>query len=243
VGNETASRTGLLRRLGPAVACGALGLALLTGCAAGQHAQTVEQTPAIDGVQAQAGTIAIRAAGIAAPESGTSYAKGSDAELRMVLVNQGSQPDKLVSVSSPAATGAELSAGSGSSGSGSSGSGSASPAASDSSSPSASASSSAAASASASSSASDPASASPSGSAGGSPLDLPPQQSVQIGISDGNATATLTGLTAELFSAQPIPVTLTFASGTSVTVTMAVQLTSEAPPAPTVSVATQQGGG
>lgn len=237
MGNETASRTGLLRRLGPAVAGGALGLALLTGCAAGQHAQTVEQTPAIDGVQAQAGTIAIRAAGIAAPESGTSYAKGSDAELRMVLVNQGSQPDKLVSVSSPAATGAELSAGSGSSGSGSSASDSASPAASDSS-PSASAS----GSASASSSASDSASASPSGSAAGSPLDLPPQQSVPIGISDGDATAMLTGLNAELFSAQPIPVTLTFASGTSVTVTMAVQLTSEAPPAPTVSVATRPGG-
>jgi copper(I)-binding protein len=49
----------------------------------------------------------------------------------------------------------------------------------------------------------------------------------------------LTGLNTELFSAQPIPVTLTFASGTSVTVTMAVQLTSEAPPAPTVSAATQ----
>ena len=41
---------------------------------------------------------------------------------------------------------------------------------------------------------------------------------------------TLTGLNAELFPAQSVPVTLTFASGASVTVTMAVQLTSEAPP-------------
>lgn len=232
MGNETASRTGLRRRLAPAVASAALGLALLTGCAAGQHAQTVEQTPAIDGVQAQAGSIAIRAAGIAAPESGTSYAKGSDAELRMVLVNQGAQPDKLVSVSSPAATGSQLSAGSGSSGSGSSGSGSAdaSPSASDT------------ASASPSASAGDSASASASGAAGGTPLDLPPRQPLRIGISDGDATVKLTGLKTELFSAQPIPVTLNFASGTSVTVTMAVQLTSEAPPAPTVSVATEQGG-
>jgi copper(I)-binding protein len=232
VGNETASRTGLFRRLGPVAASAALGLALLTGCAAGQHAQTIEQTPAIDGVQAQAGSIAVRAAGIAAPESGTSYAKGSDAELRMVLVNQGGQPDKLVSVSSPAATGAELGAGSGAGSDAS-----ASPSASDTGSAAASASPSASSTSSAS--ASDSSSASSSGSAAGAPLDLPPRQSVQIGISDGDATARLTGLNTELFSAQPIPVTLTFASGASVTVTMAVQLTSEAPPAPTVSVATQ----
>ncbi len=242
MGNETASRTGLLHRLGPVAASAALGLALLTGCAAGQHAQTVEQTPAIDGVQAQAGNIAIRAAGIAAPESGTSYAKGSDAELRMVLVNQGAQPDKLVSVSSPAAAGAELSAGSGSSGSGSgSGSASASPAASQTSNGQSSAS--GTASAAPSASATGSATASPTGSAASTPLDLAPRQALQIGIGDGDATVRLTGLNADLFSAQPIPVTLNFASGTSVTVTMAVQLTSEAPPAPTVSVATEQGGG
>jgi copper(I)-binding protein len=231
VGNETASRTGLLRRLGPAAASAALGLALLTGCAAGQDAQTVEQTPSIDGVQAQAGTIAIRAAGIAAPESGTSYAKGSDAQLRMVLVNEGAQPDKLLSVSSPAAAGVQLSAGSGSGASSASlpatETSNGSPSASDTSSPSATGS----------------ASASPSGSAASTPLDLAPRQALQIGISDGDATVRLTGLNADLFSAQPIPVTLNFASGTSVTVTMAVQLTSEAPPAPTVSVATEQVGG
>ncbi|HEV2886441.1 MAG TPA: hypothetical protein VGX49_05985 [Jatrophihabitans sp.] len=50
---------------------------------------------------------------------------------------------------------------------------------------------------------------------------------------------TLTGLNAELFPSQPVPVTLTFASGASVTVVMAVQLTSEVPTAPTVSMATQ----
>jgi hypothetical protein len=66
---------------------------------------------------------------------------------------------------------------------------------------------------------------------------------VQIGIGPGDPTVTLTGLNAELFPSQPLPVTLTFQSGASVTVIMAVQLTSEAPPAPTVSVATQVAGG
>ena len=53
---------------------------------------------------------------------------------------------------------------------------------------------------------------------------------------------TLTGLTAELYPAQPVPVTLTFSSGASVTVIMAVQLPSEVPTAPTVSEATEAGG-
>jgi hypothetical protein len=61
-------------------------------------------------------------------------------------------------------------------------------------------------------------------------------------MADGDATMTLTGLTAELFPAQSVPVTFTFASGTSVTVVLAVQLTTEAPSAPTVSVATQPSG-
>jgi hypothetical protein len=65
---------------------------------------------------------------------------------------------------------------------------------------------------------------------------------VQIGIEPGNPSVTLTGLTAELFPSQPVPVTLTFASGASVTVVLAVQLTSEVPPAPTLSQATGLGG-
>ena len=43
---------------------------------------------------------------------------------------------------------------------------------------------------------------------------------------------TLTGLAAELFPAQSVPVTLTFASGASITVVLAVQLSTEAPSAP-----------
>lgn len=248
MGNETAHRAGLLRRLGTAVGCGAAGVLLVTGCAAGQHAQTVAQTPSIDGVQAQAGNIAIRAAGIAAPSSGASYAKGSDAPLRMVLINQGITPDKLVSVSSPAAGNVQISAGSSSSASGSSPSASASESSSVSASPSASGSATGSPSASGSATGSPSASgsASATGSSSGSqstPIELGGRQAVQIGIGSGGPTVTLTGLTTELFPSQPVPVTFTFASGASVTVTMAVQLTSEVPSAPpTVSEATELGG-
>jgi hypothetical protein len=237
VGNETANRAGLLRRLGAAVGSGAAGVLLVTGCAAGQQAQTVEQTPSIDGVQAEAGNIAIRAAGIAAPESGASYSKGSDAPLRMVLINRGGAADKLVSVTSTMAGGVQITPGSSSS-PGASGSGQPSNSASDSSaasgSPSASAGSSSPA---ASTTASAPATGS-SNASQNTPIELAGRQSVRIGIGSGGPSVTLTGLTTELFPSQPVPVTLTFSSGASVTVVVAVQLTSEVPSAPVVSEAT-----
>jgi copper(I)-binding protein len=250
VGIETANRTALLRRLGAAVGSAAAGVLLVTGCAAGQNAQTVEQTPSIDGVQAEAGNIAIRAAGIAAPTSGPSYSKGSQAQLRMVIINRGATADKLVSVTSPAAGGVQFTPGSSSS-SGASGqaSGSAGDSSAANASPSAS-SSSPAASASGSASATGSPSASGTASATGSsgaaqntPIEVGGRQAVQIGIGSGGPTVTLTGLTTELFPSQPVPVTLTFSSGASVTVVLAVQLTSEAPTAPTVSEATEAGGG
>jgi hypothetical protein len=240
VGNQTADRAGLLRRLGTTVASGAAGILLVTGCAAGQQAQTVQQTPSIDGVQAEAGNIAIRAAGIAAPESGASYPKGSDAPLRMVIINRGAAPDKLVSVTSTAAGGATFSAGSGSSPGASGASSSASDTAS--ASPSASASSSAPASSSSPAATPSGSATSSSGAAQNTPIEVGGRQAVQIGIGSGGPTVTLTGLTTELFPAQPVPVTFTFASGASATVVVAVQLTSEVPSAPTVSEAVGHGG-
>jgi hypothetical protein len=62
---------------------------------------------------------------------------------------------------------------------------------------------------------------------------------VQVGITDGGPTVTLTNVNVQLFPAQPVPVTLTFASGASVTVMMAVQLPSEVPSAPVISEATE----
>ena len=228
MGNETASRASLFRRLGAAVGSGTAGLLLLTACAAGEHAQTVEQTPSIDGVQAEAGDLAIRAAGIAAPESGASYAKGSTAQLRMVIVNRGAKADKLVSVASPVAGGSQFSAGSGASTAAGSGSPTdASPWASSSAS---------------GTDSETSACGSPSASAPSTPIELPSRGSVQIGIGEGGPSVTLTGLTTDLFPSQSVPVTLTFSSGASVTFTVAVQLTGEATTAPTVSVATQPGG-
>jgi copper(I)-binding protein len=235
VGNETAGRAGLLRRLGAAVGSAAVGVLLVTGCAAGQNAQTVEQTPSIDGVQAEAGNIAIRAAGIAAPESGASYSKGSDAPLRMVIINRGTAADKLVSVTSTVAGGARFSAATSSSPADAA---QASSSATDSSAVSASP---PASSPVASASGTAPATGSSSASQN-TPIELGGRQSVQIGIGSGGPSVMLTGLTAELFPSQPVPVTLTFASGASVTVTVAVQLTSEVPTAPTVSQATELGG-
>jgi len=233
VGNETANRAGLLRRLAAAVGSGAAGMLLVTGCAAGQQAQTIEQTPSIDGVQAEVGDIAIRAAGIAAPESGASYPKGSDAPLRMVIINRGATTDKLVSVTSTMAGGATFSAGSSSS---SAGSGETASSASDSSSasPSASDSSPAATASGAPSSSSSPAE--------NTPIELAGRQAVQIGTGSGGPTVMLTGLTTDLFPSQPVPVTLTFQSGASVTLTVAVRLTSEVPTAPTVSNVAGTGG-
>jgi copper(I)-binding protein len=230
------SRASLLRRLGAGLATSAAGAILLTGCAAGQQAQTVQQTPSIDGVQAEAGNIAIRAAGIASPESGTSYPKGATAQLRMVIINRASQPDKLVSVTSTAASGVQFGA-AGSSGAAGASSGSSSASGS---SPSVSATASPSASTTATSSASGSAAASASSSESGAstPIDLPGRQSVQIGIGNDGPTVALTGLTQELFPSQPVPVTFTFQSGASVTFTLAVQLTSEVPEAPTVSSAT-----
>jgi copper(I)-binding protein len=85
--------------------CAAAVALVLSGCAAGQDAQTANQQPAIDGVNADAGLVGIRDAAIAAPDA-NSYPAGSDAALEMTLVNNGYDKDALVSVSSTAANAA-----------------------------------------------------------------------------------------------------------------------------------------
>jgi hypothetical protein len=61
---------------------------------------------------------------------------------------------------------------------------------------------------------------------------------VRIGFGDGPSVS-LTGLSQQLFPAQTVPVTLTFGSGATVTLTLAVQLSSSAPSAPVISDATE----
>jgi hypothetical protein len=84
----------------------AVAAALLTSsCAAGRVAQTIRQRPAIDGVNAQVGSIAVRYVSIEAPSHGTSYPKGSALRLTGVFVNNGRSTDLLTNISSASATG------------------------------------------------------------------------------------------------------------------------------------------
>jgi copper(I)-binding protein len=88
------------RRLGIAVA----GVLLAAGCAAGQHAQTAQVRPGIDGTLGSVGAISLDGVAVHAP-SGASYAKGSNAQLALTIVNDGTSPDTLVSVTSPSFAG------------------------------------------------------------------------------------------------------------------------------------------
>jgi len=232
---QSPSRRGSIGRGAAAVLTTALGVLVLAGCAAGQDAQTVGQRPSIDGASASAGDISVRAAALLPPTSGSSYAKGSSAQLQLVLINNGDSNDTLTAVSSPAASGAQLS-GAGSS-AGASDTGSASSSASSPSTTGSSVSVTSSASTSGSASASESDTAAPSSSAASQPITLPPGGSVLIGYGDGPSVS-LTGLTQELFPAQSLPITLTFGSGATVTLTVPVALSSQPPSAPVISDAT-----
>ncbi|MGI8666411.1 MAG: hypothetical protein ACR2N4_10320 [Jatrophihabitans sp.] len=221
---------GPIRRLGAIIAGSAATALLLTGCAAGQHTQTVGQAPPIDGASAAAGDIAVRAAGLLAPDNGTSYAKGGTAQLQLVLINNSAQATQLVSVSSPAAGSAQVSNVGVPQVANSSAAGSTSPSPSDSPSSSASASD--------SSSAEPSATGSPIPAPVNQPIQLPAGENVQVGFDVLGPNISLTGLTAALFPAQTVPVTFTFANGASVTVNLPVKLDSTPPSAPIVGVAT-----
>lgn len=107
--NALPVRSGLIRRTVTGVAVAVLGISALTGCAAGQHAQTVGQIPAVDGVGADSGTLSVRAAAIVAPQGADNYAKGSSAPITVVLINNGNAADQLTSVASPDAGSATIS--------------------------------------------------------------------------------------------------------------------------------------
>lgn len=79
-------------------ACG-LTAAVLTGCSAGQVSQTATQEPAVNGVNAQAGTVALRNVHLRAPQQKDYVEPGSEAELLFVAANGSTEaPNKLVSI-------------------------------------------------------------------------------------------------------------------------------------------------
>jgi copper(I)-binding protein len=89
-----------------AVAGAVIGAVVLAGCSAGQITQTSSQVTAVDGANANAGTIAVRNAHFALPEdvkTAVAYPRGSSAPLQLVIINTGGATDELVSVTSPIA--------------------------------------------------------------------------------------------------------------------------------------------
>ncbi len=78
---------------------------MLTGaCAAGQHAQTAEEKPSLDGTYGSVGKLQIEGVAFHAP-SGASYPSGSSVPLSVYIANNGTTPDKLVNVQSSAFSG------------------------------------------------------------------------------------------------------------------------------------------
>lgn len=95
---------GAVRRLAIVLA-GVIGAVLVTAsCAAGQHAQTAQVVPAIDGTHGQLGNMYLEGVALHAP-TGPSYAAGSNVQLAITLVNAGSNADTLLDVTSADFTG------------------------------------------------------------------------------------------------------------------------------------------
>jgi periplasmic copper chaperone A len=82
----------------------------LGGCAAGQRAQTANEFSVVDGASANVGSMGVRNAGITAPTDPAGFTKGASVTLSMTVINNGNSPDSLLSVSSPAAARAKITA-------------------------------------------------------------------------------------------------------------------------------------
>jgi copper(I)-binding protein len=83
----------------------------LSGCAAGQVAQTAYQANSATGATANVGAIAIRDAQIAfggSAKGAAVYPAGGSAPLEMHVINTGQQGDRLVSASSPVASAVQI---------------------------------------------------------------------------------------------------------------------------------------
>ena len=81
---------------------------VISGCAAGQRAQTANEYSVVGGTTATIGAMGIRDAGISAPKVAAGYVSGANVTLTMTVVNIGDSADSLVSVTSPNAASATL---------------------------------------------------------------------------------------------------------------------------------------
>ena len=168
---------------------------VLSACSAGQVTQTATQERDKTGAQAQVGDISIRGGVLEAPGNG-GYERGDDAELKVALVNGGTESDTLVGVDGKGFSSAEISTSGGSS--------------------------SATSTSASSSAAGSTSSAAPSStsSRGSEEIEIPAGQSVFIG--GDQYTITLTGLDENLNTGQYLEVTLTFEKAGAVTIPVTV---------------------
>jgi copper(I)-binding protein len=84
----------------------------VAGCGAGQITQTSSQVAAVEGASATSGQIAVRNAMIEFDEAAHGaaiYPIGGSAPLQMVIVNTGTELDRLVAASSPVAESVQIS--------------------------------------------------------------------------------------------------------------------------------------
>jgi copper(I)-binding protein len=103
------SGTAPLRRL-LVVAAAAL-IPVLAGCEAGNNAATLKFHYPTDAAGTVAGDISIRNVFVLGPQLGGTLATGHSASLFFVLVNTGTTPDRLTSITTGAATSVRLPAG------------------------------------------------------------------------------------------------------------------------------------
>ena len=75
-------------------------LPALAACGAGRSAVTAHERSAVDGAQADRGSLQLRNVYLAAPASGTEWAAGSDVPLVVYVVNRG-EADQLTGASAP----------------------------------------------------------------------------------------------------------------------------------------------
>ena len=82
-------------------ACGLTAAATLSGCSAGQVAQTASQQAAVNGTAATAGNVTLRNVHLRAPQTGDYVQPGGEVELLFVASNESPDTaDKLTSITS-----------------------------------------------------------------------------------------------------------------------------------------------
>jgi copper(I)-binding protein len=186
----------------------------LSACSAGQVTQTATQERDKSGATAQVGDITLRSAEVAYPSSGR-YDRGDDAELRVAIVNGGTEPDTLVDVTGKDFARAEISASATASTTSSSAAASATPTESAGATPTESAG------ATPTGTPATPSSApAATSAAGSSEIEIPPHSAVFVG--SGDDTITLVDLARPLTTGQYIDVTFTFQKAGEVTLRVPV---------------------